>query len=286
VTLTIDLLKSQSKTLDDYRDFHVTLSPVLLHQTAATKDPQWDIHGRVRALLYFDKAIAELGRHSELSQPLSPLRLRIKAAAQLSQFTAECSSPEIGTKLTHVDPATPLYDLEIMPPAHMPKGPINQVIALTACVSNTARPVVYHLPVTGAIVDDIESSSSEIILGPHALGEVVEEVITLHSLTNRAFTVLAMTTNLSGSCLKPYHYDEFQGRCFLFRQQIARIGDCRGTVTFYIEADSGKHSQIVVATSYWGTEGSGTHNGIRTGVKEIASPDTHAVGVTSNDSQQ
>jgi hypothetical protein len=134
----------------------------------------------------------------------------------------------------------------------LPKGPIDAELVLTTRNgSGDDQPVNVHLPLNGAIVDDVEATPPEVVFSPQPVGSDLEETITLGSLTARPFSVLGASSSQPGSSIEVYPDRS------VFKQRVTNTGMCRGNITFDIQNQSGKRTIISLPTFYLGKAISG-----------------------------
>jgi hypothetical protein len=251
LNLSIDLLKVQRQPLDEYRDFRISISATLKRPTAESSRVDWHVHGRVRAALLLDRAIVNLGRHSELAPAPPPVQVRVRVAPPFSGLTATSSSDRfaVTAKATGIDRE---YELTVVPRA-LAKGPIDAELLLTTRGSPAdGQPIIVHLPLSGSIVDDVEATPPEVVFSPQPVGSDLEETITLGSLTGRPFSVVGANCSQSGTSLEAYPEQSITAHSYIVKKRITNIGTCRENITFDIQNHLGKRTQISVPTSYRG----------------------------------
>jgi hypothetical protein len=177
VVLTLDL--TAAKTADEYRkairDFEVSIAP---RCEAAATPLSWTIWGRVRVPFVFEQPRLDLGRHSELAQPLLPRTVALTGLVPLA--TLNCKTTLAHFKAQVQRTATrDRFELTLTPTKPLTCGfHTFEVQVFPQLVSGEELPGK-TLPVRVRVESDLQTTPPVVVFGALPVGESAEEVLTL-----------------------------------------------------------------------------------------------------------
>ncbi len=208
--------------------------------------PDWKLGGRVRRVLAFDRYLF-LGRSSELAQsppvPSIPITVLVPlesliVRSNLPGFSASVQWPQAGHAM-----------LCLTSVSRRAVGEFEGKVTLQPVIKAGKLLPPQQLRFGGQIVPDVEVVPSALQVGGRLLGEVFDEVVSLRSLTGRAWR--AVRTEAEGDGLS-VEAVEGGGR-FRVRQKVCRVGSTTNRVRFHAELD-GQQVVVIVPVAYTGFE--------------------------------
>jgi hypothetical protein len=146
--------------------------------------PLWEVHGRVKQLLSTDKFLY-LGRHSGLAQPLAPRRITIVSSAPLRSLTAETTLESLEASVEHAAAGKDTYVLTVSTDKKLSVGTVEGAVILKPVLADGQVLPPRRISVRGEIVPDLEAVPAGLQIGRRRLGDLIEESVTLRSLTGR-----------------------------------------------------------------------------------------------------
>jgi hypothetical protein len=150
------------------------------------------IEGKVWDVVQIDRSAQFLGRHSILSQPLVPIRIKLpEAAIPIQKIEATLPNhPEWNAQIAKSDKG----ERELVLSTNQPL-PIGEVKLPIEFAFETSRgPTKRKIEFEGQIVEDIQVFPPSIVLGPGKIGSVQEQTIRLESLSKRSIQVQSIQT--------------------------------------------------------------------------------------------
>jgi hypothetical protein len=254
VRLTIDLRPRKEADLTaELRNFDVTLWPRIGDKGTKASRLAWTINGRVRSAIRLEQRIVDLGRHSEASQPLASQEVVVTSFVPLHGIIAKADSPDLQVSVAPKS-ESPAQFRVVVSPKTFEIGAIKAEITLVPQQTEHQPLPGKTLTVVGRIVNDIEISPPSAAFGARPVGEVVEEMVSLRSLTGRQLEVTGTTVDAEGVTVEGAARGESSGPGFLLRQRIAKKGEQTGRVTFAVCTVDAKEAQVVLEVSYLGID--------------------------------
>jgi hypothetical protein len=254
IRLTIDLrARKEADVTAEPRSFDVTIYPQLGEKGTKSSGLAWTIRGRVRSAIRLEQLFVDLGRHSEASQPLPAQEMLVTTFVPLHRLIATTDSPDLQVSVAPKAETPGQFRVVILPKT-FEIGAIDAKITLVPQQTEHQALLGKTLTVRGRIVNDIEVSPPSAAFGARSVGEVVEETVSLHSLTGRHFEVTRTSVDGDGLIVDRAARDEASEPRFLLRQRIAKKGEQTGRVTIAVHAADAKETQVVLEVSYLGID--------------------------------
>jgi hypothetical protein len=200
--------------------------------------------------------VVDFGRHSEVSQPLSPQKVIVTSLVPVQNLTAASNSHQlqVRVKRLHDDPRR--FEL-VIAPTKLPVGSFQFEITVVPQASDDERLPRKSLRVTGWVVSDYQASPPHAMFGARPVGEIAQETLTLHSLTGQHFDVIGTIFEGDGLVVEKAPLETSVGPSFVLKQQITKIGEHVGKVVFRLRTKEGKETEVVVSVSYLGIPATG-----------------------------
>jgi hypothetical protein len=253
VRLTLDLTAQRSKLPDaEWRDFEVRLWPRVQRASLNAPAKGWAIRGRVHTAIRFEQPVLDLGRHSELSQPLTPQTIVVTSYVPLRDLTVISSSPDFQVQTQRSADEQSQFELMISPKAHLPVGAVQFQITAVPQTSAGQQLPGKSLPVTGLILSDLQASPPAALFGARPIGEVAQETVTLHSLTGQRFTVTDMAVDADDLAIERVLTEKTVEPAFILKQRVTKQGHQAGRAVIRVETTKGSTAEISVPVSYLG----------------------------------
>ena len=246
VKLTLDLVDREVKGRpQEGRDFKVTIWPRL--DGESSRSGSWTIAGRVRTAIYFDKPVLDLGRHSELAQPLPLQKVKVMSLIPLKGIMSKTDSQvlEVSTSAVPADPCR--FEL-VVSPKKLPVGQVGLEVVIVPQLSDGQELPGIPLKISGWLVSDFQASPPAVVLGSRQIGELAEERVSLYSLTGRSFDITDVSVNGEGLAAGLLLTQE---PTYLLKQEILKQGHQRTRVLFRLKTANG-NADVEVPVSYLG----------------------------------
>lgn len=246
--LQIDLTKQTKPSGDVSVPLYPHLKSMPGTELEKRRPPEWTVKGRVRRILRLDRSV-DLGRHSELSQPVPERSIPIEILVPLETLSAECNLANILASVELPTHGEGMTVLRLKQTATLPVGAFHGTIALKAARKGGKPFAARKLAFSGKIVSDIEAVPPAVQVGGRRLGETFEEVVVLRSMTGRAMGEVRAEAKGEGLSIEAVK----AGGGYRIRQRVSGVGYQTNQVRF--ATTSGKHPvTIAVPVSYTGIE--------------------------------
>jgi hypothetical protein len=250
VRLTISLTEEDSK--EEKRPINLNVTPIVKAESAVQEG--WKLTGVVKKILAVDPPTINIGRVSELAQPLPQQRTIVKAYAALQSLTATSNSKHIDVEVKRCSTfEIEQFEIVVTPKGIVPLGEFHETIDLLPQLRNGENAPIQKLDVSGTIVCDIDPSPPTILFGALPIGVSKEETITLQSLTGKPFTVLNAYCRGSGLSVAPIPSSPSIRTTFRVNQKVETPGEWSGRIVLTVSSSGDKNSEIVVPVSFYGT---------------------------------
>lgn len=186
--LTLDLRAAQG-TADAKagRAFAIDIAPII----EGVSGTGWKVTGRVRPVLSVTPELVDFGHELIRGQPIPPRTIKVVAYTPLQSLTVTCTATfaEVHTRRL-ADPKQPnSYAVTITFHKDMPAGQYRAKVQLTATTATGQKAPPVVVPIQGRVVNYVKAVPAKLILGARAVGETVEETVTLQSYTGEVFAV-------------------------------------------------------------------------------------------------
>lgn len=212
----------------------------------------WTVRGVVRPVLSLPAR--RLFFAKPFIQGLDPPKeeILVSGHAPIRRLSCRCVPPLAAVDVTKVDDEKTggLYKLVISPKGPIPPGVFGFEMSIAAkSPDGTAYPPV-KLTVEGVASQDVQVLPPVLMQGARTQGDVVEETVTLHSVSAMPFQVEAVEG--TGEGLEVVPKQEPPG-VFLVRQRIAEIGNHVAKIQFKVKKQNGEVECVPLTITYLGT---------------------------------
>lgn len=129
--LQIDLTKQTKPSGEVSVPLYPRLKAMPGTELEKRRPPEWTVKGRVRRILRLDRSV-DLGRHSELSQPVPNRSIPIEILVPLESLSAECNLANFSASVELSPPGEGMTVLRLKQTATLPVGAFHGTIALKA----------------------------------------------------------------------------------------------------------------------------------------------------------
>lgn len=233
--LTLDLRPRPGETAEaDVRPFSVVLMPIIKAVPGKVwKSPEWKLSGRVRRALDVPDEVP-LGTHSEFAPALLPRSVVVVPKVPIQSLRAVVDRSDIAADVTADRDQPDRFIVELTAKDGVSFGPGDAAWAVTlhpvAAEGIELPPKTIRF--TGRVVPDVRAEPPEVLYPARAVGDVVEEVVSLRSLTDTPFGIESVTAEGAGVSVEPTG----EGAGYRVRLRLDSAGEHRGVVTFAVEA--------------------------------------------------
>lgn len=240
--ITIDLA-SAAKGNDQ---INLAISPKLKPSVSRTndRDVTWQIKASIKRLIDMNRLVY-VGRHSVLSQPLQTIDVPFRALSPAKSVAVACRTPGFEASLIAGGPDGH-FILQLKGTAIRPEGDFAAEVALTPILYDKAlspRSMTFR----GTIVSDVDAEPSAIQVGGRQLGDVIEETVSLRSLTGRVVPKAHLEARGEGLTIEPL------ANGYKVRQAVCRLGAQQNEVRFKLDLVN-TESSISFPVSYIGID--------------------------------
>jgi hypothetical protein len=244
--LTIDLTPKPTDPADKPRQLAVAVTVAC---RAEGEDREraavFTVRGRVRPVLETVPRVPALGERSERAPP-EPVTFAVVAHTPLDALTAVSESSGYGASCRPAD-RPGRYVVSVHPSGLRPVGPATAVVRLVPVGPSGPLPE-WRITLRGAVAPDTVAGPREVSAGSRAVDEVVEEVVTVGSLTGRVVVIEGVTA--VGDGLTAERIGPIAVRV---RQRVTRVGPLAGRVEVVVRADGGGSETVTVPVVGHGT---------------------------------
>jgi hypothetical protein len=233
--LALDLRpRSGEKAESGVRPFSVVLMPIIKPEPGRVwRSPEWKVSGRVRRVLDAPDEVW-LGTHSEFAPALLPRSVTVvpKVPVRSLRATVDRSDIVADVSADRERPDRFVVELTAKDGGSYGPGDISWSVTLHSVAADGTELPPKTIRLTGRIVPDVRSEPLEVLFPARTVGDVVEEVVSLRSLTGTPFRIERMTTEGAGVSVEPMG----EGAGYHVRLRLDSAGEHRGVVTFTVEA--------------------------------------------------
>ncbi len=208
--------------------------------------PEWMIQGQVRRVLKLNRKLLYVGEHSELAQPLPVQTIPIEVLVPLQSLSAQCDLAGFTAKIERLNRGEAILQLRSAPRS---VGPFEGTVSLQPVLKGGQQLPVQRLLFEGKIVSDIEAVPPEFLVGGRVLGDAIEEVVMLRSLTGRQLVDVRSEAQGEGLAVEVLK----GGNGLRIRQKITAAGSCTNRVRVYAKAGD-RQVETVLPVTYTGVE--------------------------------
>ena len=252
VTLTLDLTPRSNDSAST-RPFEMQIAAHLRDGQHESAPEPWTIRGTVRSAIWVEPGPLRFGKPSHLQQPLAAQERKITALVPLQTVRADPESSNWRAQVTRPDPNSNFFTLSIFPDGPLPCGRFQFPVTLTPILPDGTALPSKNVPVEGEIRNDIQTTPAEVVLGVKDIGETVEEVLTLYSLTDRPFEVESIVVPSESNTEVRRGAKEAGGQSFIVRQRVTQVSGQTIFVRFAVRIGGEERVKVTVPVRYHGT---------------------------------
>jgi hypothetical protein len=254
IDLKLNLTKAPRSENDSaIRPFAAIISPRLKpeHVTA----PSWQIQGKVRRLLTWERRPSQFGALSLLNQRGQAKQFHFTALYPVKKVEAECDQSVLSVQVTPDAHVRNRFALEVLIRSDLPVGAHPFLVRLRPSLEDGE--VVPPLSVRGEleIVEDFALLPPEILLGPRTLGEETTEYVTIRSRVGQRIKVERVTNQ--GGILSVQPHNSKLGvlaleHTFAVRHRATAAGAQTDTAQFLVRGETERAQEISLSAHYYG----------------------------------
>src|SRR5581483_2805047 len=182
--LTLDLRPRPGKKVEgDVWPFSVVLTPHVKSESGQVlKSPEWKLSGRVRRVLDVPDEVP-LGTHSEFAPALLPRPVVVVAKVPVRSLRVEIDRPDIAADVNgdRDRPDRFVVGLTTKGSGSFGLGDVAWSIKLHPLAADGAELPPKTIRFTGRVVPDVRADPPEVLYPARAVGDVVEEAVSLRS---------------------------------------------------------------------------------------------------------
>jgi hypothetical protein len=208
--------------------------------------PEWKITGQVRRVLKFNRRLY-LGEHSELAQPLLMRTIPIEVLVPLESLSAECDLS--GFTVNVERPEEGKGELRLLSVTSRDLGAFEGTVSLHPILKGGEQLPVQRLEFEGKIVPDMEAVPPAVQVGGRVLGDTIEDVVILRSLTGRELLGVRVKAEGQGLAVDPVE-DNLR---FRIRQEVICTGSTMNRVHFCAKV-ADRDVECIVPVNYTGVD--------------------------------
>ncbi len=256
IRLVIDLRSryGYKESTGAVRNFAVSVGAIVAGPDGERVDKGWDVQGRVKRAIEFEQPEIDFGTHSERESPLPARRISVQSLATLDSLMVTGGLTDFPVKVIRNQASPSSLDLEIGPVGPLVEAQYNFALSVTPVLPDGTRLPPYKLPVRATIVPDVQAFPPEIQFGAVQLGEMAETIMTLASLTGKAFTVKDWNSS-SGEVIIGLQGDNQREPVFQVQwKQVMSLGEHKSEVVIRIETDKKEEKVVRVPIKCLGIE--------------------------------
>jgi hypothetical protein len=209
--------------------------------------PEWRIIGQVRRVLKFNRRLYYVGQHSELAQPLPAQTIPIEVLVPLESLSAECDLAGFTAKVEC--PQEGKTELRLTSVTSRGLGAFEGTVCLHPVLKGGERLPIQRLEFEGKIVPDLAAMPPAVQVGGRVLGDTIEDVVMLRSLTGRDLLSVRAKAEGQGLAVDPLE-DNLR---FRIRQEVICTGSTMNRVHFYAKV-AGHDVQCILPVNYTGVD--------------------------------
>lgn len=224
VRLTIDLV---TKPPPDGK-VSVRLTPVLKEGSLDGKrfGPEWMIAGQARQAIKVDRSF-DLGRHSELAQPLRPWTIPVEPLVPLEKLSAQSGVSGITAAIHPPDGESSNYRLTLAATGELPISVLEGTVTIAPVRQGGEKLPARRIYIRGKIISDLSCDPPTVQVGLRKLGETFGEEVALRSLTRRYLGMVQSAAEGEGLTVESIGENRFR-----IHQTVNRTGSQTNQVRF------------------------------------------------------
>lgn len=237
------------------RDLSVSISPQVTNPLPGQK--AWTLKGRVRTVLQLTPPQLSLGRTSVRAQaPLSKAVL-VRTLIPLQELRAQLNSEFASVQVTRLAETPDQFKVVVGARPGAGVGPLRFEVLLEPVAKSGERLPRTVLTVAGLVTEDVCAVPAEVLLGARAMGSIVEENVTLVSLTKQRFEVAGIELDANcGLSIEPAEQNSLPyQKGFLLKQRVEKTQQQSTTVTFRLRTNGDREETAKLKIHYYGVRG-------------------------------
>jgi hypothetical protein len=240
-------------------DFKVHVLPVVKEGFLA--QGQWEFAGRVRRAAAFRPALLEFAGPLIRGATPQAEKVEVTPLVAATDLRVQCDERSVSVEVTRKGND---FELMIAPAARLPCGRFFSDVSVQVGPETGEVVPARKLRVSGLVCENIQTVPSAVLFGPHPVGGVVRETVTLKSLRAEDFEVEGIDTPSDDIAVEASQNDAAVRR-FAVRLRVARPGPNDGTVQFLVRRGDGSRLHVPLAVCCYGlsSEGEALRGGLR-----------------------
>ncbi len=256
IRLTIDLTGHAPQYQDNsVHEFEVSLAPRI--KTGSPRSSEvWAVRGRVRTVIQVKPSVVDLGRYSELAQPLPAGSVEVMVAEAVRSVATRSSTTQFHASLEPVGHTPGRRKLTVTPVGKLRVGPISSHVTLLSHGKEGRRLPPKEIRITGEVLPDVQASPPAVLFGAKMVGEKVEDTLTLRSLVGQPFRLERLRVDCEGFSAERTGGGAESGIAHTIRMKglIRGTGEVEGRVWVTALRTDGRRQQIAIPLRYHGLE--------------------------------
>lgn len=241
-------------TFEQPREIHNVKFPLPLRIDPPRAGPPWVLSGRIRSAITLPIREVDLGR-TPVDAPPRPRTIPIRVLTFLSQFVASVDNPAVVARLSSTDRPRE-WELVIGPASGLSVGRYSATVTLHPVLPSGAPVPPVRVPVAFDLLADVQPDTGVVVYGPQSLGKVIEERITLTSLSGSPFRVDEWVVERPADTTIDRTNHVGPSQTFVCRQHVRAAGHQATRVIFRGSEAGGKPFTVTVEFRYHGLAGS------------------------------
>lgn len=253
VSVKMDLrARSGKEARERRRALAVRISPRL--KELCRRGDGWLLRATIENPLSIDPASISFSAADRLVAGGAHLPQSFRVASDRSLSDLEATPSLTGTDVRLARRSASEFEVIVVPPSNLPRGPFQFSIDLVAVAKAGERLGPVAVPVNGFVCDEIEALPGTVVLAPQAARTPLRARITLRSLLDRRFIVDTIESNGAAFDFEPVDGEDknvpLASRTYYAVSESGIAGPIRGLITFVCIAE-GEH-KIKISIPYNG----------------------------------
>jgi hypothetical protein len=245
--LILDLTPKPTETPGTARAFAAELTLVTATRDVPPAAERVTVKGTVRPVLDVQPRDPSFGTRSDRIQPPLPTVFTVVPACHLETLTAECDTPGF-TAIARPVPNSSALAVTVTPTRPIDAGAFAVDVRLVPTIRGATNLPVRRVKVLGTVTPDVTADPPQVVAGARRVGERVEEVVSVASLTGRAVAVEGATAEGDGVTAEVTSSGTVR-----VRLAVGREGALKGKVELRVRADKDAATTVTVPVTGYGT---------------------------------
>ena len=249
VRLTLNLLPKSGEATNAARTFSTNITFTTKSQVLAPARETLVLSGRVRPVLELRPREPSFGEAPELIQPPPPMTFAVAPALRLKTLTAISETAGFDASVLPPDSENPSeLIVRVTPTTTKPAGPLTATVRLEPLGPNGEPLPSRRVIVRGRVASDLVVDPPQVSAGGHAVGDRVEETLTVSSRTGRKFTIEKVNAHGEGLSV-----ERSATGVVRVKQTVTRAGEMNGSVEIVVRPAGDEPVTVTVPVIGYGT---------------------------------